>query len=253
MESTKNSSNQGDITILSNENESIFEKNLVWVFAAPRSGTTWFAVELLSHQTHVMDEPYIGTHLAGPFGLNILGSKKRSSKGRPVVIEEHKNRPDYFFSDNFEKAWKFYMRKFILNRIYFQFKDITKKIIIKEPNGIMGGDTIIECLPKSKIIIMFRDGRDILDSLLDARTSGGWLTDRGPTILQEKRIPFLKLEAKLWVTRMNILKKLKQCHPAELTYSLKYEDLRKNTIVELEKIYKFIEIEILTKTKLKKL
>jgi len=191
-----------------------------------------------------MDEPYIGTHLAGLFGLNVLGSKERAPNGRPVVVEQHKNRPNYFFSDKYEKGWKVFTRKFILNRIYYQFQDLTRKIIIKEPNGIIGADTIIECLPNSRIIIIFRDGRDILDSLLDARSEGGWLTETGPTIPINQRISFLKREAKLWVTRMEILKKLQKKHPTNLTMVLRYEDLRSNTVDELEKIYKFIEIDI---------
>ena len=50
---------------LSEEEELALEKNLVWVFADRRSGTTWLAKELLSHQTKIMDEPLIGLHLGG--------------------------------------------------------------------------------------------------------------------------------------------------------------------------------------------
>jgi len=41
------------------------------------------------------------------------------------------------------------------------------KIIIKEPHGSLAADTISECLPNSKIIILLRDGRDVLDSEVD--------------------------------------------------------------------------------------
>jgi len=90
------------IPLLTDDEEQKLEKNLVWIFAAPRSGTTWLAIELLSYQTQSMDEPYIGTHLAGLFGLNVLGSKERAPNGRPIVVEQHKNRPNYFFSDKYE-------------------------------------------------------------------------------------------------------------------------------------------------------
>ena len=97
---------------LSPEQESILEKNLVWILASPRSGTTWLSVQLLSHGTHLFGEPLIGEHLAS---IRDLG-------GKPVRrIDDAKNRPDYFFSEKYKNTWKFYLRKLILHRIYAQF------------------------------------------------------------------------------------------------------------------------------------
>lgn len=226
---------------LTEEEESILEKNLVWVFASPRSGTTWLVTQLLTYNTNQLDEPYIGAHIGGPFNIEVLGKQ-------PSLIIEHKNRPDYFFSDKYDKAWKFYSRKYILNRIHFQFKELNKKIIIKEPNGLEGAEAIMECFPQSKIIIVLRDGRDILDSMVDARSEfsarGGWLSDKAATIPKVERIPFLVAEAEFWLTRMKILKKIYENHSKNLVHFVKYEDLRKHTFQELKDIYEFLEIEI---------
>ena len=119
---------------LTPEQEDILEKNLVWIFASPRSGTTWVAAELLSNYTHIMDEPYIGTHLAGPFN-GIMGKDADSSYSRrEKMVKQHRSRDDYFFSNRYKDSWKHFARKLILNRIYAQFQDLEKKIIIKEPN-----------------------------------------------------------------------------------------------------------------------
>jgi len=48
---------------LSEKEENILEKNLVWIFGTHRSGTTWLATELLSYKTYAWNEPYIGGHL----------------------------------------------------------------------------------------------------------------------------------------------------------------------------------------------
>ena len=37
---------------LTAEEESILEKNLVWVFGSARGGTTWLALQLMSYQTN---------------------------------------------------------------------------------------------------------------------------------------------------------------------------------------------------------
>jgi len=51
---------------------------------------------------------------------------------------------------------------------------LSKNIIIKEPNGSFAADVIAECLPDSKIIVLIRDGRDVLDSRFDMHKPGSW-------------------------------------------------------------------------------
>lgn len=220
---------------LSPEQEDELEKNLVWVFASPRSGTSWLANQLLSYQTDSMDEPYIGYHLTS-IGI---------AENRMKLVESHKTRSTYFFSNVYKDTWLFYLRKLILNRISVQFPDLSKKKIIKEPNGSMGADNIIECVPSSKIILVIRDGRDVIDSLVDARRGGGWGTNVGmPEISPEERMQFIKSRAKLWKIRTHLLLKTFDSHPKNLRYMIKYEDLLKNTADELEKIYRFIQVDI---------
>jgi len=221
---------------LTTEQELIFEKNLVWVLSSPRSGTTWLVKELLRYQTFALDEPYLGLHLAS------LGA----ITGNHEMSEQHKNRPDYFFSKDYETTWKFYLRKLILNRIFSQFKDLSKKIIIKEPNGSEGSDNILHCLPSSKFILVLRDGRDVVDSLLDSRLPGGWNADKHYvlTVTQDTKNEFLRRFATHWKNRMKILLDAYEKHPKELRVKIRYEDLRKNTNVEVTKLYDFIGIKI---------
>ena len=210
---------------LTPEQEEMLEKNLVWIFARPRSGTTWLGNELLSYGTHVISEPYLGNHLNGR------------------LFEVHNDRADYFFSNRYKETWAYYLRKLILNRIYAQTLDTSKPVIIKEPNGSFGANILLDLLPNSKSILVLRDGRDVLDSQLDARSEGGWGM-KELVIKEDKRLQFVKKHSKLWVKQMKMFLKLYENNPKELIYLVKYEDLLKNTLAELQKIYKFINVDV---------
>ena len=226
--------------VLSEEDELLFEKNLVWVFADRRSGTTWLTHELLSYHTKVVDELLIGLH---------LGRVVEKKDGFERTLDTEMNRKDYFFSESYKETWIFFLRKLILNRIYNQFQNLSETIIIKEPTGSMAADIIAKCLPQSKIIIVLRDGRDIVDSKIDENSPGGWELERekggiNQEITPTRRLNFIKVYSKRWVILMEILMKAYEKHHNDLRYLLKYENLRQDTFPEIQKIYKFIGIEI---------
>lgn len=223
---------------LSSEEEDLLEKNLVWIFASRRSGTTWLGRDLLSYKTKFMNEPLIG---------RVFDFTRETIKD-PIYryIDLHHEDISYFFSDHYKKTWKFYLRKLILNRIHVQFQNLSSTIILKEPNGSTGADIISECLPNSKIIILLRDGRDIIDSNLDARESGSWqaLTQNLKKIEKNERISYIKEKAEEWTKLIEILLRAYKNHKSELKLLLNYEKLIENTLDELRKIYRFVGIKI---------
>ena len=231
----------GKITELSAEEEDILEKNLVWIFASPRSGTSWLGIQLLSYNTFTMDEPYIGEHLCIPKVSAGVISRKFDHHQKRKSTPEH-----YFFSEKYADTWKHFTRKLILNRIHSQFHDLSKNIIIKEPHGSLAADIISECLPNSKIIILFRDGRDVIDSHVDGNSEGGWIVKSGGKALssEKRRINFIRQHAYDWVKLIEVLTKLSQTHNKKLQINISYEDLRKNTLQVLERLYQFIGIKI---------
>jgi len=227
------------MNILPEDDELTLEKNLIWIFAARRSGTTWLTKELLSYNTNWMDEPLIGLH---------LGRHEISKNGIKRTLEMQADRKDYFFSKINKDIWQFFLRKLILNRINNQFNDISKKIIIKEPTGSVASDIISQCLPNSKIIILLRDGRDIIDSKIDAESPGGWEIKEKKGLRQEvtstNRQQRIRMFSSLWNGLIEVLLNAYENHSSELRLLLKYEDLRGNTFEELKKIYQFLEVKI---------
>ena len=222
---------------LTPEQASTLERNLLWVFSYPRSGSTWLTRELLSHGTHCWDEPLIGQHLACFVGKGDSGANRR-------LVDLQRDRQDYFFCDAYRDTWRFHARTLILNRIHCQIQDLERPIVIKEPNGSMGADLIMACLPGSRMVVVLRDGRDVIDSLLDARAQGAWATDTSQAVSPDVRLAHIESEAYLWVERMTALLKLFAGHPGDLRYLLRYEHLRSNTRHELEKLYAFLGIDI---------
>jgi len=225
-------------TELTIEQEKTLEKNIVWIFGSPRSGTSWLALQLLSFDTLQLNEPQIGFHLGTP---------------HPQITEDFSRyfdifnkEPDYFFSKRYSNTWYYFLRKLILNRIQSQFQNVSKKIIIKEPNGAIGVDIILNCLPDSKIIILLRDGRDIVDSIIDSITPNGWaVKNYGLTPISEKnRIFEIEKRSKVWVKTIKLLLSQYEKHNKDQKLIVKYEDLIQHTHKILKEIYRFLEIEI---------
>ena len=59
---------RGKIPNLNDEQELALEKNIVWVFAFPRSGTQWLGTQLLFHNTNILTGPSVGIHLGSTQG-----------------------------------------------------------------------------------------------------------------------------------------------------------------------------------------
>ena len=230
---------------LTPEQETLLEENFVWIFGLARSGTTWLAKELLSYNTHFINESKINDHL----GVEVSDGKA----GTAIRIEKSASRKTYFFSDEFKPVWKIYLRKLVLNRIHAQFQDLSKKIILKEPAArYVAYSTLSNCFPKSKMIVILRDGRDVLDSQMDALTfgylPGGRFTKKGPQpsrrsilllqmltkfqiyatlvkwLVPYKRRATITNRAENWVKIVNRLMEAYNNHSEKLRYLLRYED-----------------------------
>jgi len=211
---------------LTEEEEDTLEKKITWIFGPVRSGTTWLGTELLKHPENVpWAEPYIAWLLL-------------------ALRLKHGKRSDYFFSEQHKKDWLPALRKLILSRTFSHAESISKNVIIKEPNGVGGADTIMECLPNSKLIFLLRDGRDIVDSLIDAHRPGSWNKGMPPLKTEKDRMEAIKKYSNGWKKSVPVVWETFQKHPEALRHFVKYEDLRKNTFPELKKIYDFIGIKI---------
>ncbi len=231
--------------VLSEEEEQILEKNLVWLLGVGRSGTTWLGTQLLSYNTFFVDESQIGLHL----GSITNGMQEKQIRN----FETYGDSADYIFGKMYKDTWGYYLKKLILYRFYSQFRDLSKKIIIKEPSASMVADILSDVLPNSKMIFLVRDGRDVVDSTVDAFKKNTWLTKTGVIPRTEKdRKGFIHNVSRGWLKRNQIMLDAFQNHKNENKILIRYEELLENTYENLKKIYEFMGVEI-SKNELEKL
>lgn len=105
-------------------------------------------------------------------------------------------------------------------------------ILIKEPNGSHAAPILRLDAPRSRLLCLLRDGRDVLDSLVDAVSPGGWLAgglDTEAVGSARGRIAFLRESASLWVHRIGMVQRAMAAHPPELAMAARYERLRADT------------------------
>jgi len=230
-----------EFPLLNSKEENRIEEKIVWIFASPRSGTTWLGNRLLLHpENYIWFEPYIGFH------LGLVEAYKGINDVNPKIdriYDKQSITGHYFFSPHHKKNWIPSLRKLILNRSFSQSQSFKKNIIIKEPVGSNGADILCQTLPKSKMIFLLRDGRDVLDSRIDMHTKGSWANLK---LLDtpELRKNHIKYYSVLWNLTIKVINNAYQNHDPNHRLLVKYEKLKNDTVNELQKIYDFIGIKI---------
>lgn len=228
---------------LNEEQEIKIENNLVWVLGTPRSGSTWLCRELLKDKENIIwDEPFIG---------KVFEFIKNTVKSKPRIT-------GIFFGEQFKNnCWLPIFRKLIISRAFHHSQNLEKNIIVKEPTGGGGADTLMECVKNSKLIFLLRDGHDVVDSFMDAIKPNSWKGSRkvdqnnyessfkkNLDEYNRKREKNIQKYSKMWVSNVTTVMNSFEKHSSELRHLVKYEDLRKNTFFELKKIYNFVGIKI---------
>jgi hypothetical protein len=225
------------------------ERQLVWIFGSPRSGSTWLLSMLNEHPRVVpVDEPLIGLHIA-PFVADRPGSFAED-----LDIDNFSfNRlaaggGGYFFSERFQNVWQPLLRDLIRGR----FAPVARRggrkslVVIKEPNGSQAADMILRALPRSRLLFLLRDGRDVVDSEVAAFMAGSWMSARYPMIRgiePHEREEFLVQAAYKWGWQTEVVQQAFAEHPGPKLL-MRYEDLLADTVKQLGDAFEWLGLEI---------
>jgi hypothetical protein len=261
-----------------------FESRLAWIFGSPRCGSTWLLRLMcypleptattptgvlgprpvgfrrrLRHpwlrprpQAVPINEPYLPQHLVPLVPLPRHDPADLSSRATTTLNERRGRDPHYFFSDEYVDAWRPELRRLILTRLAAQAQRVERElsvadpvVIVKEPNGSHGAEFMMSLLPESRLIFLIRDGRDVIDSLLDAMSGGGWLDKPHMRRVDspEERLKFARAEARQWLERTKTVERAFEAHPPELRWKLRYEDLRAETLATLRPLVDWLGME----------
>ncbi|MGH3147959.1 MAG: sulfotransferase domain-containing protein, partial [Rubrobacter sp.] len=116
-------------------------------------------------------------------------------------------------------------------------------LIIKEPNGSVGAPLLMEALPESRMILLIRDPRDVVASVLDAAREGGWLYEsrEGKTGARRSRLDrrpnaFARERARVYRRGVESAWLAFDAHKGPKVL-VRYEDLRSDTLGEMKRIY----------------
>jgi hypothetical protein len=255
-----------------------FESRLAWILGSPRSGSTWL-LRLLVHPWRLdnrsnLGRSDIGFHGGGPFGRragpsvvpidesyfprhltpflpDAASGDNRRDPAEFVFNTRNAKYVSYCFSNAYEDAWRPELRRLILVRLHAQaaraadrFGLHDPRVVVKEPNGSYGAEFLMRLLPRSKLIFLIRDGRDVLDSQLALRTRFGAVR-RGMNVVKThaERISFVRTHAKLWVNNMLAVERAYEAHDPELRMKARYENLRARTFEVLAPLARWLDDE----------
>ena len=96
-------------------------------------------------------------------------------------------KPHQFFATQFSHVVTPALGKLLRERFLAQVvryppeASVAKAVaVIKEPAGSQSADLISSSLPKSRLLFLLRDGRDVVDSGLAANLAGSWVSKEFP-------------------------------------------------------------------------
>ena len=206
-----------------------------------RSGSTWLLNLLRTFEDVVpVDEPLIGAHLATP----VSAVTTLEDPGGPLIYEESRGRASYVFSDVHEAAWRPGLRRLIVDRLAAEVvaADAPRRslVVVKEPNGSLSAPLLMAVLPESRLLFLVRDGRDVVDSSLDAVTAR-WATGEDlPPLEGRDRERYIERRAEHWVRATEATWTAYESHDPARRLLVRYEDLRADTPAELDRILTWV-------------
>lgn len=246
-----------------------FEARLLWIWGTPRSGSSWL-LQLLAHPLHPdpervagfrglkrphrphdaipIDEPFIANHLAPAFaeprevdGIYVPGTLNNYLAGKP----------SYALSSEYEDVWRPEARRFALVRLHgvidrarregFEVEDLPT-VAIKEVNGSHASDLVMGLMPRARMLLLARDGRDVVDSLLHAYRPGGFLARNQGRVIETpaERAEGVRWAAGMWRCNADMTMRAIERHPSGLSRILRYEDLRADAVPHLSSLFEWL-------------
>jgi Sulfotransferase family len=226
------------------------ESRLAWIFGSSRSGSTWLLL-MLSELGDVVpiDDPHLGHHLGVWRPIPLAWAASEEQPELTTLLDLKADEPGYFFSERHRDSWWEPLRELIRARFESQAAELngelrgTPTYVVKEP-GSHAAPLLTELFPRSKVIFLLRDGRDVVDSWLAAYREGSWAIPGGAfPVTPEGRIPLIRWLSEVWAFRSRAVRRAFASRPPSDRVLLRYETLRTRTEECLEEISGMLGLE----------
>ena len=205
-------------------------ENVVWIFGSGRSGSTWLRRMMGEMPGHkVWEEPMVGA-LFGEFYARAPRENLRSA--------------DYVMGEPIREGWIRSVRNFVLDGARYSNPDLKpgEYLVVKEPNGSVGAPLLMEALPEARMVLLVRDSRDVVASVLDAAKKGGWLYEsrngegKRRKAADKKPNAFVRERANVYRRGVENAKRAYDAHRGPKVL-VRYEDLRADPFGVMKRLY----------------
>lgn len=206
-------------------------QNMIWIFGSGRSGSTWLRSMMSELDEHrVWEEPMVGL-LFGRFYSRAQTGQLGSA--------------NFIMSNPTRKGWMRSVRNFVLDGARYAHPRLRPEnyLVVKEPNGSVGAPLIMEAIPESRMILLIRDPRDVVASVLDATRNGGWLYEQKSggawkenSVADKNPDGFVKMRAQTYLRDAGGAARAYREHKGPKTL-VRYEELVEDTLGTVSRIY----------------
>jgi hypothetical protein len=223
------------------------ENRLAWIFGSSRSGSTWL-LKMLSALDGVVpiDDPHLGHHLGVWRPIPLAWAASEQPPELSTLLDLKASEPGYFFAERYRDAWWEPLRELITARFEAQAEQgeaADAAIVVKEP-GSHVAPFLARLFPRSKVIFLLRDGRDVVDSWLDAYSDGSWAIPGGAfPVSDDGRIPLIRWLSEVWAFRSREVRKAYESRSPVDRVLIRYEDLRGETERCLVRICEMVGVD----------
>ena len=226
---------------------------LAWIFGSSRSGSTWL-LRMLSELERVIpiDDPHLGHHLGVWRPIPLAWATAKNPPKLGTLADYKRKKRDYLFSDRYRDRWMPQLRELVCARFEAQAAEEIEAaggieqpvVVVKEP-GSHAADTIMDLFPQSYLIFLLRDGRDVVDSWLDAYRDGSWATEEGAYPLDDTGRPALiRWQSSVWLHRTEVVQQTYARTDPGRRVLIRYEEMREDPQGALARIAELIGIDV---------
>ncbi|HSI80894.1 MAG TPA: sulfotransferase [Solirubrobacterales bacterium] len=226
------------------------EDRLAWIMGSSRSGSTWM-LRMLTDEPSVVgiDDPHLGHHLGVWRPLPLAWATAEERPRLKTLADVKREKPGYMFSERYRDAWLPALKDLVRARFGAQLADELDDgverptVVVKEP-GSQAAELLLGAFPESRLIFLLRDGRDVVDSWIDAYQNGSWAIEEGAfPVAAERRLALVEWLATVWAYRTRVVARAYARHPRERRVLIRYEDLLEGAEAELARAFGALGIE----------
>jgi hypothetical protein len=220
------------------------ERDLLWILGSSRSGSSW-TLRMLADLPGVvgLDDPHLGHHLGVWRPIALAWTQRDRLPDLRILPEVKRDKADYFFSDEYRDVWLPALRRMVAERFDAQARERARergiadpKVVVKEP-GSQAAEIIMSMFPGAGLIFLLRDGRDVVDSWLDAYKSGSWALEEGAyPVGSEDRMAFIRWQSSVWLYRTEAVQRVFAAQPESRRLLVRYEEMREDPAGSLLRI-----------------